>query len=118
VLRSGAELDRIFEREESGRARKYGSSFSRSEVKTGEASLERRGDCCAEVGGEDASGEGVRRMDGRRRGAAGEVGICEHPTAEAGISILSGRRTSPIGERAMSAGVESVSTALREAAWS
>jgi hypothetical protein len=67
VFKSGAELDRIFDLDESGKARKYGSSFSRRDVNTGDASFDRRdGEESCRLG--DRSGDELTRMvDGERR---------------------------------------------------
>jgi hypothetical protein len=59
-------LDRIFDLDASGNARKYGSSFSRREVKTGEASLDRRGETLWVL--VERSGDGLRWTEDRRDG--------------------------------------------------
>ena len=62
MFKSGAEFERIFDLEASGKARKYGSSFSRRDVNTGDASFDLR-----EGEERDRSGDGLRRRDGERR---------------------------------------------------
>ena len=66
MFKSGAEFDRIFDREASGTARKYGSSFSRRDVNTGDASFDLRDtdETCRE---EERSRDGLRRTDCERR---------------------------------------------------
>jgi hypothetical protein len=64
VFKSGAEFERILDLDESGKARKYGSSFSRRDVNTGDVSFDLR--CEGEERG-DRSGDGLRRTDGERR---------------------------------------------------
>ena len=68
MLKSGAELERIFDRDESGKVRKYGSSFSRREVKTGDANFGRRMDLWGESWDDEAERSGLepRRVERRR----------------------------------------------------
>ena len=87
-------------------------------MKTGEANFERRGDDCGGEGAEDGSGDGVRRMDGRRRGVAGRFDISVHPMELQGISILSGSRASPIERGECSVRGDSCSMAFDKPAWS
>jgi hypothetical protein len=68
VFKSGAEFERIFDLDASGKARKYGSSFSRRDVNTGDASFDLRE---GEERG-DRSGDGLRRTEGERRTGEGE----------------------------------------------
>lgn len=63
MFKSGAEFERILDLDESGKARKYGSSFSRRDVNKGDASFDLRE---GEERG-DRSGDGLRRMEGERR---------------------------------------------------
>lgn len=68
MFKSGAELERIFDRDELGKARKYGSSFSRREAKTGDANFDRRMDFWEESGEDvpERSGLELRRAELRR----------------------------------------------------
>ena len=64
MFKSGAEFESILDLDASGKARKYGSSFSRRDVNTGDVSFDLL--CEGEERG-DLSGDGLRRTDGERR---------------------------------------------------
>jgi hypothetical protein len=73
VFKSGAEFERIFVREESGKARKYGSSFSRREVNIGDSNFERQVDIGVE-GVLERDGLWALRQVDARRDKSGEEG--------------------------------------------